>query len=150
MAKNPVIQPEKYLGERNQFDFLIAHVSNEEVLDIINDLQIKSTGPNSIPMKLLKMIPDLILVPLCRIINNSFQSGIFPDPLKISKVIPIHKEGPTDDVNNYRPISLLSIFDKIIEKAMHTRLYSFLEQHNILYKNQFGFCKNNSTTLCTN
>ena len=146
LPKNPVIQPEKYLGERNQFDFLIAHVSNEEVLDIIKDLESKSTGPNSIPIKLLKMIPDLILVPLCRIINNSFKSGIFPDPLKISKVIPIHKEGPTDDINNYRPISLLSIFDKIIEKAMHKRLYSFLEQHNILYKNQFGFRKNNSTT----
>ena len=146
LSKNPIIKPEKYLGERNQFDFLIAHVSNEEVLDIIKDLEMKSTGPNSIPIKLLKLIPDLILVPLCRIINNSFQTGTFPDPLKISKVIPIHKEGPTDDVNNYRPISLLSIFDKIIEKAMHKRLYSFLEQHNILYKNQFGFRKNNSTT----
>ena len=146
LPKIPIIQPEKYLSERIQFDFLVAHVSNEEILGIIKDLDNSATGPISIPINLLKLIPDLILIPLCRIINNSFQSGIFPDPLKISKVIPIHKEGPTDDLNNYRPISLLSIFDKIIEKAMHKRLYSFLEQHNILYKNQFGFRKNNSTT----
>ena len=143
---NPVIQPTKYLKNRNEFEFIIAHVSNEEILEIIKELENKSTGPVSIPVKLLKIIPDLILLPLSKIINDSFQSGVFPDPLKISKVIPIHKEGPTNDLNNYQPISFLSIFDKIIEKAMHKRLYSFLDQHNILFKNQFGFRKNNSTT----
>ena len=66
-------------------------------------------------------------------------------PLKIDKVIPIHKNGSTQDMNNYRPISLLSIFDKIMEKIMHQRLYNFLEENNILYNKQFGFRKNNST-----
>ena len=94
----------------------------------------------------MKLIPDLILVPLCKIINNSFQSGVFPNALKICKVIPIHKGGSTEELNNYRPISLLSIFDKIIEKLMHKRLYNFLQEHNILFENQFGFRKNNSTT----
>ena len=51
------------------------------------------------------------------------------------------------DLNNYRPISLLSIFDKIIEKIMHKKLYNFLGEHNILFNNQFGFRKNNSTSL---
>ena len=69
----------------------------------------------------------------------SFITGEYPNLLKIVKVIPIHKSGSTQDVNNYRPISLLSIFDKIIEKLMHKRLYNFL------YQNQFGFRKNNST-----
>ena len=92
----------------------------------------------------MKLIPDLILVPLCKIINNSFQSGVFPNALKICKVIP--KGGSTEELNNYRPISLLSIFDKIIEKLMHKRLYNFLQEHNILFENQFGFRKNNSTT----
>ena len=147
IPKNPVDKPEKFLRERNPFEFLIAHTSNEEILEIISQLENKSTGPQSIPIKLLKIIPDLILVPLCRIISTSFMTGIFPDALKISKVIPVHKDGPADNVNNYRPISLLSIFDKIIEKMMHKRLSSFLEQHNILFKNQFGFRKNNSTTF---
>ena len=75
----------------------------------------------------------------------SLQTGEYPDLLKIVKVVPIHKGGSTQDVNNYRPISLLSIFDKIIEKLMHIRLYSFLEKHNILFHNQFGFRKKNST-----
>ena len=83
------------------------------MLEIINTLENKSTGPASIPVKLLKLIPDLIIVPLCKLINLSFISGSFPDPLKIVKVIPIHKNGSTQDMNNYRPISLLSIFDKI-------------------------------------
>ena len=102
-------------------------------------------GPNSIPLKLLKLIPDLIITPLCRLINESFTSGKFPDLFKIVKVIPIHKGGSTQDMNNYRPISLLSIFDKIIEKLMHKRLYKFLDDNNILYDKQYGFRKNNST-----
>ena len=75
----------------------------------------------------------------------SLLTGVYPDLLKLVKVIPIHKGSSTQDVNNYRPISLLSIFDKIIEKLMHNRLYTFLEHHNILFHNQFGFRKNNST-----
>ena len=76
----------------------------------------------------------------------SLLTGVYPDLLKIAKVILIHKGGSTQDINNYRPISLLSIFDKIIEKLIHKRLYNFLELQNILYSNQFGFRKNNSTT----
>ena len=77
----------------------------------------------------------------------SFLTGIYPDALKICKTIPIHKGGLTTELNNYRPISLLSIFDKIIEKIMHKRLYNFLGDHNILFNNQFGFQKNISTSV---
>ena len=87
LVKNMVT---KYISKyiRIQLNFLISHVSNEEILEIIQDLENKSTGPQSIPIKLLKLIPDLILVPLCKIINHSFSTGSFPDALKISKVIP--------------------------------------------------------------
>ena len=145
VPKVPNISPSKFLKNCNQMKFVIAHVSNEEILDIINSLENKSTGPSSIPLKLLSLIPDLIILPLAYIINMSFITGEYPNLLKIVKVIPIHKGGSTQDVNNYRPISLLSIFDKIIEKLMHKRLYKFLMEHNILYQNQFGFRKNNST-----
>ena len=74
---------------RNQLNFIIAHIPTEEVLEIINRFENKSTGPQSIPIKLLKLIPDLILVPLCMIINQSVLTGKYPDALKISKVIPI-------------------------------------------------------------
>ena len=65
----------------------------------------------------------------------SFLTGVYTDLLKIVKVIPIHKGGSKQDINNYRPISLLSICDKIIEKLIHNRLYNFLGEHNILYHN---------------
>ena len=126
---------------------MIAHVSNEEILEIINSLENKSTGPYSIPLKMLSVIPDLIILPLAYIINLSFSNGKYPDLLKIVKVIPIHKGGSTQDINNYRPISLLSIFDKIMEKLVHKRFYNFLEEHNVLYQHQFGFRKNNSTVF---
>ena len=145
IPKVPNISPTKFLKNRNQINFAIAHISNEEILDIIKSLENKSTGPTSIPRKLLSLIPDLIIVPFACIINMSLQTGEYPDLLKMVKVIPTHKGGSSQDVNNYRPISLLSIFDKIIEKLMHKRLYSFLEKNNILFRNQFGFRKNNST-----
>ena len=81
----------KFMKERINYAFLIAQVSHDEVLDIINSLEYKATGPVSIPIKLLKLIPDLILVPLCNIINVSFNTGVFPNLLKLVKVIPIHK-----------------------------------------------------------
>ena len=69
----------------------------------------------------------LIIVSLCFIINKALSTGTYPDKLKIVKVIPIHKGGCTQDLNNFHPISLLSIFDKIIEKSIHSKLYMFLE-----------------------
>ena len=144
---NPIIKPENFLKIKNPNNFTIAPISNEEILDIITHLDNKSTGPQSIPIYLLKLVADLILIPLSNIISNSFVTGVFPDALKISKVIPIHKGDSADELNNYRPISLLSVFDKIIEKVMYKRLYSFLEKYNILFQNQFGFRKNNSTTF---
>ena len=95
VAPSEKISPERYLKNRNQFNFIVAHISNEELLDIINSLENKSTGPSSIPIKLLKLIPDLIIMPLCKIINTSFITGVFPSALKIVKVIPIHKSWST-------------------------------------------------------
>ena len=138
--------PESFLKQRNDINFLITKVSHEELIDLIKTLDgKKSSGPSSIPVKLLLTISDLIVYPLCKIINKSFETGIFPDAIKIAKVISVFKKGSTQDVNNYRPISLLSIFDKIFEKLMYSRLYNFLDKYNILYEHQYGFRKNKST-----
>ena len=106
IPKVPEVLPSKYLRNRDQMNFIIAHISNEEILDIINSLENKSTGPTSIPLTLLSLIPDLIITPLAYIINLSLTTGEYPELLKVVKVIPIHKGGSTQDVNNYRPISL--------------------------------------------
>ena len=145
VPKIPNQSPNQFLKNRNQAEFIIAHISVEEVTDIIAALPKKSVGPHSIPIKFLKIVADIVAIPLCNIINLSFAQGIFPEMLKIAKVIALFKSGSTEEMNNYRPISLLPIFDKIIEKLMHKQLYKFLEDHNILFKNQFGFRKKCST-----
>ena len=109
-----------------------------------------STGVFPKLMKIVKVIPihkGGVFPKLMKIVKviPIHKGGVFPKLMKIVKVIPIHKGGSTQDVNNYRPISLLFIFDKIIEKIMHKHLYAFLEYHNILLQNQFGFRRNNST-----
>ena len=80
----------------------------------------KAIGPYSIPVYLLKILSEYIAVPLCDIINDSFFSGVFPDLMKLAKVIPLYKTSSPETPNNYRPISLLSVFSKIIKKLMHT------------------------------
>ena len=74
-------------------------------------------------------------------------TGVVPDKLKIGKVIPVYKKGDSSLPTNYRPISLLSIFDKLLEKLMYKRVYTFLTENNILYPYQFCFRKNHSTSL---
>ena len=80
------------------------------------------------------------------IINKSVEEGVVPDLLKIAKVISIHKKDYVSLPGNYRPISLLSVFDKILEKVICTRLRKFMRKHNILYKYHYGFREHHSTS----
>ena len=137
--------PIDYLSNRTSNSLFLTPVTSIEVNDLINILNpSKSVGPNSIPIKLVKIIGDWVSPLLALLVNQSFQSGIFPDKLKIAKVISLFKKGNPELPSNYRPISLLSIFSKIFEKLMYKRLYKFLEIHNILYSLQFGFQENHS------
>ena len=74
-----------------------------------------------------------------------FNQGVFPNILKIAKVIPIFKSGEKSLIENYRPISLLPVFSKVIEKLIKTRILSFINRHDILYDRQSGFRKKRST-----
>ena len=140
--KYPGLQnpPLDYLGHENPHSFVISPTAPFEVSDVINALKSgKSIGPNSIPIKLLKLISPYISSPLSQIINESFQSGIFPEKMQHAKIIPLFKKGCPETVSNYRPISVLSVFSKITENLMYKRLYHFLNVHEILYNLQFGF-----------
>ena len=105
----------------------------------------KSIGPYSIPVPLLKILKTHISPLISSLINDSFLCGIFPRKLKLAKVTPVFKKGFRQDKDNYRPISVLSIFSKIFEEAMFKRLYGYLESCNILYPLQFGFRQKCST-----
>ena len=137
--------PLDYLSDRICSSLFLTPVTSIEVNDLINILNpSKSVGPNSIPIKLLKIIGCSVSPLLALLVNQSFQSGIFPDKLKIAKVISIFKKGNPELPSNYRPISLLPIFSKIFEKVMYKRLHRFLEIHKVLYSLQFGFQENHS------
>ena len=87
--------------------------------------------------------------PLEFIFNISFSSGCVPDQFKLANVIPVHKKDSVTCMNNYRPISLLSIFNKILEKLVYNRLITFIDKYNLLYDKQFGFRRNHSTLHAT-
>ena len=105
----------------------------------------KAIGPNSIPTKILKEFKTELSEPLSDIINVSVNKRIFPDFLKVAKVIPIHKKGEKIDPNNYSHTSLLSNISKLYKKAIHIRLTNFLRKSKVLFSYQFGFRNNYST-----
>ena len=83
------------------------------------------------------------------IINQMLHSGIFPDAIKVSKVIPLYKKDDKQLFSNYRPISLLPSISKIFEKVILLQLTEYLDKNNILHQNQYGFRKNHSTELAS-
>ena len=120
--------------------FFITPTDSQEVISIISSLSDnKSSGPNSIPTRILKLLKKDISTQLVDIFNLSFSSGIYPTPLKTTKVIPIHKKDSKLECSNYRRIALLSNIDKIFEKLMHKRLSKFLDKKKLIYSLEFGF-----------
>ena len=118
----------------------IQPTDNEEIVNIISSLNInKACGPFSIPNKILILLKQDISIQLADLFNLSFSSGSFPSILKTAKVVPVFKKGSKLDCCNYRPISLLSNVEKILEKLMYKRVYNFLTENNIIYDLQFGF-----------
>lgn len=125
--------------------FLVP-VTEAELINIIKNMKNKkSSGIDEIPDFIIKKCFTHITSPLCHIVNLSLSTGCFPNELKISKVKPLYKKGSENEVGNYRPVSLLSVFSKIIEKVMHKRLISYLNKYNIITDKQHGFQKGKST-----
>ena len=99
--------------------------------------------------ELMKSSVENIALPMAEIFNSMIRSGVFPDDLKIAKVIPLYKSGDSSLFTNYRPISLLPAFSKVFERLIYNRLHSFLEKYNILFTSQYGFRKQSSTEHAT-
>uniref|UniRef100_A0A8C7YP82 Reverse transcriptase domain-containing protein n=1 Tax=Oryzias sinensis TaxID=183150 RepID=A0A8C7YP82_9TELE len=136
------------LISRNPSSMFLSCVTEKEILDLVKNMSNKhSTDVNDIDMDLLKKVIEGILKPLVFICNLSFQSGSFPNSMKIAKVIPLYKTGNKHHFTNYRPISLLPQLSKILEKLFECRLDAFMEKHKLLSDSQYGFRANRSTSL---
>ena len=136
-----------FLGS-NDYPSIILKPTNTRELESICGLfsPRKAPGYDNISMRVIKHSFHLISSPLANIINLSLVKGIFPDKLKLGKVIPIYKTEDPSLFVNYRPISLLPNFSKFFEKVIYNRLVEFVEMNEIFYLRQFGFRKNHSTS----
>ncbi len=122
--------------------------TQDEVKKIVQKLKSKSSsGYDGISNTLLKFIIKEISMPLNVVFNKSLKEGIFPDKMKLAEVIPLYKsKGQKDMMNNYRPVSLLPVISKVLEKIVHKRISSFLHKKLLLFDSQFGFRNSHSTT----
>ena len=136
-----------YLSNTNTNTFFLTPTDKNEISFIISSLDShKSSGTNSIPVKILRLIKNDISQQLCDIFNTYLLTGQFPSVLKIVKIIPVNKKQSKVDYTNYRPISPLSNVEKIIGKLLYKRLSNFLGINNLMYSLQFGFRQKHSTT----
>ena len=125
------------------FGFVTPSFVFDEICNFSNK---KSSGLDNFNVELLKLSAPIICDSLAYICNLSLYTSIFPSDWKLAKVTPIYKEGDKSDVSNYRPISVLCIISKILERAVHDQLYSYLSKQGILHPSQSGFRSNHSTT----
>ena len=140
------ISPMQFMPTGAIDNFKFSPITVKEIENEIDKLSVnKAIGPYSIPTSILKLTKHLICKPLQTIFNCSLCHGIIPESFKIASVIPVFKKGSQLDVNNYRPISLLSTFNKILEKLVFYRLINFINKNNLLYNKQFGFRSKHST-----
>ena len=123
-------------------------IAEDKILKIIYKFdKNKSAGHDGIGNLIVKGVAKEIVHPLTAIFNLSLSTGKVPDNLKIAKVIPIHKKDDKEIFSNYRPVSVLPCFSKILERLVFNRCTEFIENNKILHAKQFGFRAHHSTSM---
>ena len=141
--KNPL----SYIHQNISDSMYLNEVTVNEVKNVIVSLKEASPGWDDIHAKIIKCTYNLFMDPLTHVLNLSMLQGVVPNELKIARVIPLFKADNNMLISNYRPVSVLPVFSKILERLMYNRLYSFIIKHDVLYKYQFGFRKGHSTNM---
>jgi hypothetical protein len=118
-------------------------VTKAEILSTISSLKSKtSSGYDGISTEILKISSLYISEPFAFICNMSLMTGVFPDQMKYADIKPLFKKGDKSDMTNYRPMSMLPTFSKVLEKIMYHRLNQHFQINDVLVGEQFGFHKN--------
>ena len=121
-------------------NMIFRTVDENYILDAINQLKNgKASGPDKVSITIVKDVKDLIAKLLKIIFNDSVMNGVFPDIWKLARVTPIFKSGAKSDANNYRPISVILIFSRMLERLVHDQLFDFLKANKKLTCNQSAF-----------
>ena len=128
----------------NAFEF--KNITTAELMSVLKKVKAsKAPGLDKISSKLLKAAGDSIIESLMYLFNLVLNTGIFPDDMKLAKVTPIYKSGERTNCGNYRPISIISVVAKILEKIIYNQIFDFLKQNSILVIQQSGFRPLHST-----
>ena len=131
--------------ERNTRTLFMNPCTEQEIQTLIRKLPSKtSSGHDNISNVLLKSIGAHLVTPLTKIFNDSIQTGIFPEIMKLADVVPLYKSKEKYLETNYRPISLLTMMSKLLEKIVYVRVYEFLNISGQLYESQYGFRRGHS------
>ena len=133
----------------NREQCYLEPTSAGEITQIVKSFSAKKLRKDEIQPFILYMIIPIIAPLLAHLFNKCVTNGVYPNVFKVARVVPLHKAGDKTSVLNYRPISTLSIFNKIFEKIIHDRLYKFITNNRILTDAQFGFRKSSDTGLAT-
>jgi hypothetical protein len=137
----------------NQFIDIITNsmhvrdITQGEIQTIFKNLKESSPGYDDVCAKYVKNVSHYLLGVLQYVFQLSLSQGIFPSELKTAKVIPLYKCNDASMISNYRPVSILSIFSKLLERIMYNRIIDFINTNDILYDLQFGFRSGHSTNL---
>jgi hypothetical protein len=127
-------------------EFYFTEVRYQEVLRILESLNpYKPAGVDNIPPKVVKDAATGIAKPLVILANPSLQCGQFPSAEKIARITPVYKSDEKTLLDNYRPISTLPVFSKVLEKLVYYRIPRYLEEHDLFNNYQYGFRQNRST-----
>ena len=137
----------EYLKNLNRCIYHFEPPTLNEIRDVIRNLKTNSAGHDEISGFLMKEVLNNILEPLTHILSLSMATGVVPKDLKKAKIIPLFKDGDQCNFTNYRPISILPWFSKILEKLIYSRILSHLQDNEILFEHQYGFRKHHSTYM---
>ena len=144
---NSVFKHDKGIIQSDSFN--LATISEDTILTILkNTNESKTAGLDNLSGRFLKDGAKVLAKPITDLYNLSITSGKFSDSCKLSKSKPIYKKGSLTEALNYRPISLLPLISKVIEKVIHDQTSAFLNSRNLLYNHQSSFRKNHSTDFC--
>jgi hypothetical protein len=136
--------PAKVNPDSHRFHFSVTYY--KEVLGVLKSLSAsKATGLDNIPPKLVKDAAEELATPLTTLVNRSLTCGLFPNAEKTAKISPIYKFEDKTALDNYRPISVLPVFSKVLKRVVYNRLSYYLEENKLLNESQYGLRRNRST-----
>ena len=138
--------PLHFMPDQLPETFTPAPATTDEIVKLIKSFKDRPCNINNIPVFIYKTVALYIAPVICDIFNCTLSEGKFPSILKLARILPLHKSKSHKITNNFRPISLLPMMAKIVEKLMKARAVQFIEDNSILYNKQFGFRTGCSTS----